>query len=169
MLLDSIIDRAMLDRIIIEILALNPPKNTITAIMVLPIFCGIRMEKNSGFTNCPSKRILPPQAIGATNRLISNKYNGKSQIAVFICFSFRFSIMLVWNCLGKRKIDDAESSSKKNQLKAPPNPCMLFFCEKSFNCEACENKSSKPLKIPYTTYTPRIIKKMSFRKLSCRF
>ena len=72
-LLESITDREILEIIIIEIQALNPPKKTMAAMMVLPNFCGIRMEKNSGLTFWPANRTFPPQAIGKTKKLINKR------------------------------------------------------------------------------------------------
>ena len=94
-LLESMMESEMLEIIIMEIEALKPPKKTIIDIAKFANFCGISIEYNSGFTDCPANKIFPPQAMGKTKILISSRYNGNNQIAVLMCFSFLFSTMVV--------------------------------------------------------------------------
>ncbi|MNS27541.1 hypothetical protein D3C72_594930 [compost metagenome] len=89
------IDRAILEIMIMDTLALSPPKNTITVMISCPNFCGIRIEYISAFTDAPLNKILPPQATGKTNILMSNRYKGTSHNAVRRCFSLLFSTIVV--------------------------------------------------------------------------
>ena len=90
------------------------------------LFAAVRgHEVNEGFfvtsilfalTLPPGKRSIPPKAIGSTKMLIASMYSGNSQIALFRCFSSRFSITATWNWRGRNMIASIESTVSHPQL-----------------------------------------------------
>ena len=85
-----IVDSAMDATMTIEVADENPPKNAKVAKLYCPCDSGTVKTNKSGlaFAGNVDK---PAIAIGKTNRLIKNRYNGKAQLAVARCFSSSFS------------------------------------------------------------------------------
>ena len=72
--------------------------------------------KVSASTLPSGKCSSPPNAIGSTKMLIASMYSGNSQIALFRCRSFVFSITVTWNWRGRNMIASIDRIVSQTQL-----------------------------------------------------
>ena len=106
----------MVSTITIPVAADRPPMNTSSASASCFSAIGSVSTKVSASTPPSGKCSRPPKAIGRTKTLIASMYSGNSQIALFRCFSSRFSITVTWNCRGRNMIAIIERMVSQTQL-----------------------------------------------------
>ena len=114
--LQTIVDSATVSTITMPVAADRPPRNTASASSGRASAIGRARTNVSASTPPPGKCSSPPNAIGSTKRLIANMYSGKSQLAFAMCRSSTFSTTATWNCRGRHRIANADSTSSQAQL-----------------------------------------------------
>ncbi len=109
------VDSAMVSTMTMLVAADRPPMNTASASQGRSNAIGRVRTKVSASTVPSGKVSSPASAIGITNRLISSRYSGNSQMARRICCSSLLSTTVTWNCRGSSITAKAASSEIATQ------------------------------------------------------